>query len=377
MTQLATGFTTPTLDDAACFALFTPETLDESNDGGSAPPPPYEMVIAGRKLHPTEVFNTYWRFAAARQQAYEARQARETGPWTSDPIIRQHRFTNCYRAADRVSQYLIRNVSYLGSQKPEEIAFRTLLFKLFNRISTWDLLASEVEEIAWSSYSFERYNQILCAAFTQGKRLYSPAYVVPPPKLGEARKHSNHLRLIELMMSDCVADRVISARTLMGAFKVLRSYPAIGDFLGYQFVIDLNYSAFLDYDEAEFVVAGPGARDGIRKCFGPAADGIEAEVIRYMADHQDEHFSRLGLTFQGLRGRPLQLVDCQNLFCEVDKYSRVAHPEISGHSGRQRIKQRYRPAGRVPPGWFPPKWGINTELNRSQVVEHPPATRDA
>ena len=33
-------------------------------------------------------------------------------PWTDDPVICTHRFTNAYRAADRVSQYLIRYVLY-------------------------------------------------------------------------------------------------------------------------------------------------------------------------------------------------------------------------------------------------------------------------
>ena len=98
----------------------------------------------------------------------------------------------------------------------------------------------------------------------------------------------------------------------------LPSYPGIGAFLAYQYLIDLNYAAGLGFSEMEFVVPGPGARDGIRKCFGPAARGIEAEVIRYMADTQAEQFARLGLAFAGLRGRPLQLIDCQNLFCEVE-----------------------------------------------------------
>jgi len=49
---------------------------------------------------------------------------------------------------------------------------------------------------------------------------------------------------------------------------VLRSYPAIGGFLAYQYFIDLNYTPVLMFDEMEFVVPGPGAQDGIRKCFG-------------------------------------------------------------------------------------------------------------
>jgi hypothetical protein len=62
-----------------------------------------------------------------------------------------------------------------------------------------------------------------------------------------------------------------------------------------------------------------------------------------------------------LRGRPLQLIDCQNLFCEVDKYARVAHPDIAGHSGRTRIKQRFAPVADRVPAWFPPRWGINVD----------------
>jgi hypothetical protein len=33
---------------------------------------PSEIVIAGRRVSPTVVFDTYWRFAARRQAVYEA-----------------------------------------------------------------------------------------------------------------------------------------------------------------------------------------------------------------------------------------------------------------------------------------------------------------
>ena len=86
---------------------------------------------------------------------------------------------------------------------------------------------------------------------------------------------------------------------------------------------------------------GPGARDGIRKCFRDTGGLNECEIIQWTMERQDQEFSRLGLDFQSLWGRPLQLIDCQNLFCEVDKYSRVKHPEIIGITGRKRIKQKY------------------------------------
>lgn len=333
------------------------------------------IYVAGRRIQPTVVFDTYWRFAAARQRIYRARLAGEAAPWTSDPILSHHRFTNCYRAADRVSQFLIRNVIYdqtnqwgAVDERWEDVFFRIVLFKVFNRISTWTHLEQAVGEVRWSDYSFGEYDRALSAVFDRGGRLYSAAYVVPPPRLGEDRKHRNHLRLIEQMMTTGAPERIANAERMSDAFEVLRSYPAVGDFLGYQHLIDLNYSDHLQFDEMDFIVPGPGARDGIRKCFGRAAEGIEADLIRYMADTQDEHFQRLGLTFEGLPGRRLQLVDCQNLFCEIDKYSRVAHPEIMGISGRTRIKQSYRQDFLPLSAWFPPKWGIGLTLGRTAAL---------
>jgi alpha-glutamyl/putrescinyl thymine pyrophosphorylase clade 1 len=318
-----------------------------------------EIVVRGRRLEPTPVFDTYWRFAAARQALYGARLQGQAPPWTGDPILAAHRFTNCYRAADRVSQFLITQVTYRGDQSWREVFFRTVLFKIFNRISTWRLIAGEIGKVTWSGYDFARLNAILQARLDAGDRLYSAAYIMPPPRLGEARKHANHLRLIELMMSDGAPEKVAGAASMKEAFEVLVGYPGMGAFLAYQYLIDLNYGADLDFSEMDFVVPGPGARDGIRKCFGPAVSGIEADVIRYMADAQEAQFARLGLGFDGLRGRRLQLIDCQNLFCEVDKYARAVHPEIAGISGRTRIKQAYRRDTAPLTAWFPPKWGLN------------------
>jgi hypothetical protein len=106
-------------------------------------------------------------------------------------------------------------------------------------------------------------------------------------------------------------------------------------------------------------MAGPGAKEGIGKCFSELGGLSESDIIRYMVDVQEMEFDRLGLKFQTLWGRPLKLIDCQNLFCEVAKYSRVSHPDIVGSSGRTRIKQKYKPNTQPIMYWFPPKWEIN------------------
>lgn len=320
------------------------------------------IKIGNATLRPSAVFDTYWRFAYMRQEAYEARNLGRPAPWTADPILAHYRFTNCFRASDRVSQYLIKNVIYTGSQDADEVFLRTMLFKIFNRIDTWTALSSQFGTPSIASFDVNEWSDFL-VRLSVDRPIYSAAYVMPQPNFGAPRKATNHLMLLRQMLSDDVVGALKACSSMEGAFRVLRSYPGLGDFLAYQYLIDLNYGEILDFDEMEFVVAGPGARDGIRKCFGPEAAGLEAEVIRYMAETQDEHFARLGLSFRGLGGkRRLTLIDCQNLFCETDKYARVAHPEVRGISGRQRIKQTFRPVGALERPWFPPKWGINDVL---------------
>ena len=316
--------------------------------------------MAGHRLRPTKVFDTYWRFAAARQEVYQARLRGDVGPWTADPILATYRFTNCYRAADRVSQYLIKEVIYRGNQDADEVLFRILLFRFFNRITTWELLVSAFAQLTWATFRIDRYDEVLIKARSRGERIYSAAYVTPSPKFGGLRKHTNHLLLLEHMLRNGLRCKLEASTSMAQAFDVLRGYPGLGAFLAYQLLIDINYSTVIDFDEMDFVVPGPGARDGLRKCFAAGRRGIEADLIRYMSDTQAEHFARLGLRFGGLNGRRLQLIDCQNLFCEVDKYARVAHPEFLGYSGRTRIKQRFRPVDQPLTSWFPPEWGINT-----------------
>ena len=313
---------------------------------------------------PTEVYDTYWQFAAERQAVFFRKLEGGNPPWTNDPIIARHKFTNAYRASDRVSQYLIRNVIYDGDQSVPEVFFRTILFKLFNKIETWELLTSCLGAITWEGYSFDQIDGVLSGALASKTRIYSGAYIMPSggTTFGHRRKHQNHLKLLERMMDDEVPYQIAGAASMRQAFEILRSYPMIGDFLAYQFVTDLNYSEICDFSEMDFVVPGPGARDGIRKCFSDLGGLSEPDIIRLVTDRQEYEFERLGLAFRSLWGRRLQLIDCQNLFCEVSKYARVRHPDVAGVNDRNRIKQVYRPSGGPVDFWFPPKWGINTSV---------------
>jgi hypothetical protein len=179
---------------------------------------------------------------------------------------------------------------------------------------------------------------------------------------GHSAKHRNHLSLLETMMTNGLTERISDSKSMQEVFELLRGYPMIGDFLAYQYAIDVNYSTITNFSEMSFVMPGPGAKDGIRKCFSDSGGLSETDLIKLMADRQQEEFSRLDLQFENLWGRQLQLIDCQNLFCEVDKYARIAHPEVKGLTGRNRIKQKFRPISDRIDYFYPPKWNINQNI---------------
>jgi hypothetical protein len=331
----------------------------------------------GRFLTPSPILDTYWRFAVNRQQLFLSRLQGAPPPWTDDPILARHRFTNVYRAADRVSQYLIKNVIYGGDQEPDEVFFRTLLFKFFNKIETWEKLQGVFGTPEWRTFVYEDYASVLDQALSSGTRVYSAAYIVPSPAFGSPRKHRNHLSLLAHMMRDGAPEKVVGARSLQEVFTTLRQYPSLGDFLAFQFTIDLNYSDILHFSEMDYVVAGPGARDGISKCFLDTGGLTDADVIRVITDLAAAEFDRLGLRFPTLWGRDLQLIDCQNLFCEVGKYARASHPEVVGSTGRTRIKQRFTRNTAALPQWYPPKWKVEVPDNLRPEPRPPDATWQA
>lgn len=318
-----------------------------------------ELVVRGVRLRTTPVFETYWRFAAERQEMFY-RRLRGEWPLTQDAILRHHRFTNAYRASDRVSQYLIGRVIPQSRGRADNVLFRTLLFKLFNRIETFEALEQAVGAIALDTFDFDAYDEALTAIGRDGQ-LYSGAYIMPSPPFGHSRKHSNHLRLLEQLRRERFADRLVEAGSLSEAYKLLLAVPSLGPFLAFQFAIDLNYGPVLNFEEESFVVAGPGALDGIRKCFGDIGALSPADIIHAMTEQAGHWFETFEIDFPGLWGRALQPIDIQNLFCETDKYARAAHPEIAGISGRTRIKQTYRPNAKPLRFAYPAKWGLSGE----------------
>jgi len=311
----------------------------------------------------SDVYDTYWNFAVKRQEVFQNKQKSIRGPWTEDSVIRDYRFTNVFRASDRVSQYLI-NLQYTDCEDIKNIFFRTMFFKFFNKIETFEFLEKELGVINYETFSLEKYDSLLLSQMQRMKSIYSGAYIMPSAGnvFGYKYKHTNHLALLLKMMEDEVYLKITDCKSLEDIYKIIISYPSLGTFLAFQYTIDLNYSVISNFSEMDFIIAGPGAKSGILKCFDSLGDYNFNDVIRMVADQQQEECERLNIELPTLWGRELQLIDCQNLFCEVDKYLRVTNPEVGGNSTRKRIKQKYSESKGPMSFFFPPKWNINHKI---------------
>jgi alpha-glutamyl/putrescinyl thymine pyrophosphorylase clade 1 len=315
------------------------------------------------------VYNLYWYFASERQRAFERRVAGMPWPWTNDRIIQTFKFCNVFRAADRVSQYMIRHVCYHDEQcSSEDRLFQIVAFRMFSKIETWrsvrDFLGRypTLDDLGDASFI-----KALDYAKDENGGLYTGAFILcATDAYGQGTKHHNHVELFRHMfLLDALAERLLEAKSLHEIYELLHGYPLMGDFMSYQTAIDLNYSELINFSENEFTQAGPGALRGIKKVFVDLGDYTPAEAIGWMVERQDDELARLGLPFHGLWGRPLHAIDCQGLFCETDKYCREAVPELA--SARKRIKARFNASPEPVQLFFPPKWGINDKIPNQPV----------
>jgi hypothetical protein len=311
-----------------------------------------------------EIYDLYWYFASERQQAFMRRVEGRPWPWTDDPILQEYKFCNVFRAADRVSQYMIRDVCYhRESCTPEDRLFQIIAFRMFSKIETWRAVRAllgrypTLDDLANDSFSnaLERLK-------ADNATLYTGAFILcATDAYGQRLKHRNHVELFKHMfLQGNLGAQILSAGSLREIYNLLHGYPLMGDFMSYQIAIDLNYSDLVNFDENDFTQAGPGALRGIQKVFESTGDYTPAEVILWMVDRQKEEFKRLNLPFDGLWGRPLHAIDCQGLFCETDKYCREVAPQLV--SARKRIKARFSATPEPLHLFFPPKWGINDLL---------------
>lgn len=319
------------------------------------------MMESSKPIIPNDsVFRYYFYFIQERMSMFW-RKCEGKRVLTEDPILREYKFTNVYRACDRVSQYLLRYVIYKEVEKysPEDMLLRILVFKIFNKIETWEYVKQVYGEITLHHFDVKQISHLLSE-----RQVYAPIFNNAYMMTGSHKKYdylsTKHEKWLTMVKDEFIGEGVVTkmlkAKSLEEVYTLLRGCSFLGGFLAYQYAIDFNYSPYINFNENSFVVAGIGAIRGIQKCFLSYGDSYE-DAIHYTQQHFKELQAKYGFTdFKPLEGHDPTLLDLQNCFCETDKFLRAKMPDLL--VGNKRIKQKYKPSSEVIDYVFPPKWKV-------------------
>lgn len=308
-----------------------------------------------------DIFELYFYFIQERMNILWSRLHGNQSPWTSDPILGQYRFTNVYRVTDRVSQYLIAEVIHKHADlPPEDIILRVVVFKIFNRIDTWEFIESKVGMLSCQNFDTQKISQLLMER-RQQRPIFNNAYMMTGTHSRYNHLTSKHEKWLSMVENELISpknlNKILGAKSLKDLYESLRSISFIGNFLAYQYAIDINYSNIFEFDENSFVKAGIGAVRGIKKCFKKINPSQIDSAIYFTLENFESLQQRFGYNdFTPVPGRKPTLIDLQNCFCETDKYLRARRPDLVVDN--KRIKQKYRQGSKMSSIIFPAYWNI-------------------
>ena len=292
----------------------------------------------------------FFRFVGERQRSWYRRVVLDDDPpWTSDEVLRRHRFTNVYRVLDPGTQYAIQAILDRGEPAPDRL-FNVMLYRLVGRSATHARVGFQRVE----SYDVDEFERALAARRDSGVPVFTGAYVVAGYSgFGGSDKVENVARLFGEVRDrfDPFYAEVEGASGPEAVYAAIKSLPGFGNFLAYQVLVDLLYplpahggEPFLPFSANVWTSAGPGAKRGLDRLLADSADCSALEAMRWLHRNQAAGFERLGIDFRWLRDDEgkrieLSLADVQNCCCEFYKYEKV-------RTGEGRTRRRFRPEGR-------------------------------
>ena len=148
-------------------------------------------VVRRFQPRPSKLYPVFWRFAAERQRIYLRRVA-VSPPVDEGPSPAAYRFTNPFRASDRVSQYLIRLAHADRLASYHTCCCGPCCSRIFNRIDTWEHIVQHLGPPVAFRFDYATCDELLGARIRAGTPIYSAAYIMPSGGRRGVPKHSMH-----------------------------------------------------------------------------------------------------------------------------------------------------------------------------------------
>jgi len=289
---------------------------------------------------PTAPESLFWYWVAERHAIYLRRKAGQPKPWTTDPILRDYKFTNPFRENDRGTVWLRENFlephrycedcdkgirggfpcqtcKGLGWE-PDLLAFNICWYRMFNWIGTGKRLGWQTD---WPS---ETIKSALKQGLAAGDQIFTGAHMLRS-EYGKSKV-------------DCIVDvcttfwihrhRIVDMckmNSLQTTFQYLIEMPYVGPFLAYEMVTDMRHTRLLEdaTDIMTWANPGPGARRGLQRLQMPwKPDSAAIDSMQLLLSRSEERPNALPTDYPLLEMR-----DVEHSLCEFDKYCRTKFGE--------------------------------------------------
>lgn len=265
-------------------------------------------------------------------------------------LFKEYKFTNIFREDDRVSRYLIVNITRSTKMSVSDKFWRTILFRLYNRIDTAESLQIATDPQLWNRspevmrgradlINHDAYTRafktvglkLQMSKYCEDRKILGPYYFVR-----SLREDWIHWENTDERVED--PDRYPihglgkfrSNLTAQQLFDWFKSFPGIGNFFAYQLFVDITYIRECPVSENYFVVAGPGCVSGLNQLFESWGSlKSHSELLHYLSNNIERLFQEnvnpwFDLS-ELLSDRPscaqrLGVMSLENIFCEFSKF---------------------------------------------------------
>jgi len=229
-------------------------------------------------------------------------------PWTTDPLLRQFRFTNVRREDDKVTRWIKKNWRDPYDGHTNMVA-AMLMARLVNWIPSLEVLGFPEK---WDPVEFVSVMDSISRV--KGKA-WTGAYMITAAGPGKKKAEVVSETL------DCAFMNHWKAETCFQMWKDLHILPRIGSFMAAQVVADLKHTSVLREaaDREEFCAPGPGSTSGLNWVTGSSM------LSAWNQSEFQEQVNRLKEVvrkFPELNKLDIDAQDMQNNLCELSKYVR-------------------------------------------------------
>ncbi|UHS65559.1 hypothetical protein RPN242_gp121 [Escherichia phage vB_EcoM-RPN242] len=320
-------------------------------------------------------------------------------PWTDNPILRQVKFCNVRREHDRQSLNLINNIVNNDALGMADKMFNCVMFRMFNLWDPIQAIGGAMTIKEFAEINLDATRERLQKFEADGGKVFTNAFNTGGLKqcLAFPEMVVNHKEqrfggmMVNLICKDgstqnmdykeakAIAEAEPDFYTIEGwepymPMRVIRSlkafvnkYPnyfhdllrlgtplevyqrmyddieGLGPFLAYQIWVDFTYIPEYPFSENHFTVAGPGCRAGIDLLFLNKDGMTHEECIFWLRDNQDAVYGPLGYNREEFWSveepwdRHLNIMAGENMFCELQKYTRCVEAVQQGKKPRGKV----------------------------------------